>query len=110
MIRGVGIDVVETERIAEAMKKEGFLKRILTEHERELALSVGSVAGRWAAKEAIAKALGGHLGWHDVEIANDEHGRPMAMFLRDIDGRVHISISHERGVAAATAVWETDSA
>jgi holo-[acyl-carrier protein] synthase len=108
MVKGVGIDVVETERIAHAMEKEGFLVRILTENERKQSPALGSVAGRWAAKEAIAKALGGHLGWHDVEIGNDEHGRPIVKFRREIDGRVHLSISHEKGIAAAVAIWETE--
>ena len=89
------------------MERDGFLARVLTENERELGLSPERVAGRWAAKEAIAKALGRALAWHDVEILNAPDGRPVPT-VRGLDEglRVFVSISHERGLAAATAIVE----
>ncbi len=58
MIVGLGIDIVEVARIAEAMKNPRFIERILTPIEREFCTTPQKVAGRWAAKEAIAKAVG----------------------------------------------------
>jgi holo-[acyl-carrier protein] synthase len=110
MIVRVGIDVVEVERIARAMRSPGFLKRILTPCERETITTPLRVAGRWAAKEAIAKAVGVGLTWQDVEILNDPSGEPVATVrhaLFEAAGhRLHLSISHEKGIAAAVAVLE----
>lgn len=125
MIRGLGIDVVEVSRIEDAMRNPRFLERILTKRERSGRLTPAFVAGRWAAKEAVAKAVHTHLRWHDVEIENDESGRPIAVLSIDpyregpapsssgsvspakrAVSRIHLSISHERGLAAAVAVWE----
>lgn len=109
MIRGVGIDVVEVARIEEAMANPRFLRRILTSSEIREGLNAQSLAGRWAAKEAVAKAVGTHLGWQDVEIANDESGAPSTRILTGtFAGQIHLSISHERGIAAAVAVWEAE--
>lgn len=107
MIEGIGLDIVEVSRIAEAMRRDGFLERILTPAERAMDLAPERVAGRWAAKEAVAKALRMKLSWQDVEIVNAEDGRPIVAVkgLGD-DLRVHVSISHERGLAAATAIVE----
>ncbi|HWP31323.1 MAG TPA: holo-ACP synthase [Fimbriimonadales bacterium] len=137
MIRGIGIDVVEVKRIENTMRNPRFTKRILTEREissflnksippikqAELSgndsksppsftgaeLKPSFVAGRWAAKEAIAKAINKKLRWHDVEILADETGQPV-VHLTDkaasIGGAIKISISHERGIAAAIAIWE----
>jgi len=135
MIRGIGIDVVEVKRIEKTMRNPRFIKRVLTEREIALlldksapqanqdqtstgktppsliaaALKPSSVAGRWAAKEAIAKALNRKLRWHDVEILSDEKGQPVVLLadtLGDIGGAIKISISHERGIAAAIAICE----
>jgi holo-[acyl-carrier protein] synthase len=109
MIKGVGIDVVEVARIEEAMANPRFLRRILTSSEIREGLNAQSLAGRWAAKEAIAQAVGTHLGWQDVEIANDESGAPFTRILTGtFAGQIHLSISHERGVAAAVAIWEAE--
>lgn len=107
MIRGIGIDVIEVERITQAMQREGFLERILTEKERADTISPLTLAGKWAAKEAVAKAVGTHLNWHDVEITGGAGSKPEARILRrEHVGVVHVSISHEKGIAAAVAVWE----
>lgn len=110
MIRGIGLDIVEVSRIARAMKSPRFLERILTEEERSVELTPHRVAGRWAAKEAVAKALSCDLSWHEVEVWNDESGAPYVKVLRldalPSDAKIWISISHERGHAAAIAILE----
>lgn len=108
MINAVGIDVVETSRIVEAMNgNRRFPARILTQLERKRAITPAYLAGRWAAKEAIAKAVGTHLTWQDVEIYEGEGGKPMVRFLKhEPKGVVHVSISHDRTLASAVAIWE----
>jgi holo-[acyl-carrier protein] synthase len=109
MIVRIGLDVVEVARIKRAMQNPRFLPRILTAAERGQASSPARVAGRWAAKEAIAKCVGTHLGWHDVEVVNDAEGAPVARFNNfelPRGHRIHLTISHERGVAAAVAILE----
>jgi holo-[acyl-carrier protein] synthase len=110
VIERVGIDLVEVARIARAIRREGFVERILTPRERALDLSTARIAGRWAAKEAIAKAVGLHLTWQDVEILPAANGEPIVRIHHpDFDlkvHRIHLSITHERGHAAAVAVLE----
>jgi holo-[acyl-carrier protein] synthase len=108
MIKAVGIDVVETDRIYAAMSKTPrFASRILTPKELERQVTPQYIAGRWAAKEAIAKAVGTHLTWQDVQIVEGEGGRPQVVFLNHKPtGLVHVSISHDRTIASAVAVWE----
>ncbi|HWD37433.1 MAG TPA: holo-ACP synthase [Fimbriimonas sp.] len=110
MIVGVGVDLVEIARIERAMKRTGFAERILTPMEREFCVKTHQVAGRWAAKEAVQKAVGLPLTWQDVEILPDEIGVPRAT-IRSANfdpGRlkIHVSISHERNHAIATAILE----
>lgn len=108
MIKAVGIDVVETSRILEAMDTNArFAARILTPLELERAITPAYLAGRWAAKEAIAKAVGTHLTWQDVEVIEGDGGRPCVRFLsHKPEGTVHVSISHDRTIASAVAIWE----
>ncbi|MEO7453553.1 MAG: holo-ACP synthase [Fimbriimonadales bacterium] len=108
MIRAVGIDVVETSRIIEAMESnERFASRILTPRELERKVTPSYLAGRWAAKEAVAKAVGTHLTWQDLEILEGEGGRPTVSFLEHRpEGKVHVSISHDNTLASAVAIWE----
>jgi holo-[acyl-carrier protein] synthase len=110
VIVGLGIDIVEIARIREAMKNPKFVERILTPAEREYCNSALKVAGRWAAKEAVAKAVGLSLAWHDVEILPNELGEPSAKVAsRYFDPsrlRLKVSISHERNNAVAVAVLE----
>lgn len=128
MIRGLGIDVVEVSRIAKAMARNPkFVERILTPAERRENLSPSFVAGRWAAKEAVAKAVSERLRWHDVEIYNDSRGMPHVHLVPhphsdesveifpllldkadEVSAHIRISISHERGIAAAVALWEDE--
>ena len=110
MIVGLGVDLVEVARIRRAMRQPRFLERIMTPAERTGALTAERVAGRWAAKEAVAKAVGIFLRWHDVEILNLESGQPVALVsceAQDMAGqRVHLSISHVKGHAVAVAILE----
>lgn len=111
MVVGLGIDLVEVERIRKAMQNPRFVYKILTDAEREYCgNSAMKVAGRWAAKEAIYKAVGLPLTWLDVEILPDEIGSPRVKFhTNQFDPkrlRLNISITHERGHAAAVAVLE----
>ncbi|HVT65380.1 MAG TPA: holo-ACP synthase [Mycobacteriales bacterium] len=118
MIVGIGVDVVGLERFAESLERTPNLKeRLFTAAERGAALA--TLAGTFAAKEAVAKALGAPPGleWHDVEIRRDDLGRP---FL-EVQGTVahvaldkgierwHLSISHDAGIATAMVVAEGES-
>ena len=122
MIIGIGNDITECARIQAVLEKHGktFLDHLLTEREQSLAGGrLEFYAGRWAAKEAVAKALGCGIGTHcaftDIEILNDESGRPYAVLSGAAQRtaaelraeRIHLSISHERHYATACAVLET---
>ncbi len=115
MIVGVGTDVVDVGRLEVALDRTPTLRdRLFTP--AEAALAPESLAARFAAKEALAKALGAPhgLSWHDAEVVTDERGRPSF----DVRGgvadavaaagasRVHLSISHDGGVAIAFVVLE----
>jgi holo-[acyl-carrier protein] synthase len=129
LIHGIGIDVVEISRIAEACDRHGerFARRILGEDElnryferrgRSPARGLAFLATRFAAKEAISKALGlgmrQPMSWRAVQILNAPSGRPQAVpnapiarFLRERGLRLHVSMTDERQVAAAYAIAET---
>jgi holo-[acyl-carrier protein] synthase len=111
MIIGLGVDVVEVSRIAKAMENDRFLNRILTEEERgTLDLEdkgiLQRVAGRWAAKEAASKAIPTLNHWHDVEIFNREDGSPEITVHVPFEGKLWVSISHEKGHACAVVIAE----
>ncbi len=123
MIVGLGIDVASVARVRAALDRFGdrFWQRILTENERaDLAHRPDralALAGRFAAKEAAAKALGGHpdVWWHEIEIRPDARGAPKLEFLgparehADRLGvrRALVSITHDAGVAAAVVALES---
>lgn len=113
MIIGTGVDITEVSRLRKAVDRWGddFLNRIFTRKELENAKSRGSLfqhlAGRFAAKEAIFKALNvKELNWKDIQILNDKFGKPNVEILnrncREED--IHISISHVKSYAVASAV------
>jgi holo-[acyl-carrier protein] synthase len=113
MLIGTGVDITEVRRIRQAVEKWGkdFLERVFTGTEIENAKSKTSfyqhLAGRFAAKEAIFKAVGDkHLSWQDIQIHNDRQGKPVCLFLngRGKNINVHISISHVKTYAVANAV------
>ncbi len=115
MIVGIGTDLCVVERF-EAMlrRRPGVAERLLTPEER--ALPVQSQAARFAAKEALAKALGspGDMSWLDAEVVSSEAGVPsfvvtgaVAERLAELGvARIHLSVSHDGGFASATVVCE----
>ena len=121
MILGIGLDLCDIRRIEGAIEREQFLKRVYTPREQARITSAAGVrrgeiaAGLFAAKEAVAKALGtGFDGFFAdaVEILPDEKGRPVCTLYRGAleragDARVWVSITHESGMAAATAILES---
>lgn len=113
MIIGTGVDITEVKRLKEAIERwEGaFLKRVFTDEELKKARTHGSyyqhLAGRFAAKEAVFKALGDpQLSWHDLQIINDKSGRPVCKLLKRKQAgvSVFISISHVKNYAVANAI------
>lgn len=114
MILGTGIDIIEVDRIEKAVQRWGdvFLNHILTASEIEYARKFRSpyrhYAGRFAAKEAIFKAMGNpNLSWHDMTIINDPTGKPVCHYSnKDFKNRLLISISHSGGYVVASAIVE----
>ncbi|WP_061960939.1 holo-ACP synthase [Demequina flava] len=116
-VRGVGIDVVAIERFEDTVRRSPtFVERVFTPAEREF--GTASLAARWAAKEALAKALGAPAGlhWHDCEVLREDGGRPALTMRGSVAERaaslgiteVHVSLSHDAGIASAVVVAEGD--
>ena len=116
MIVGVGMDVVDIGRFeAQVRRTPALLERIFTETERSL--PVASLAARFAAKEALAKALGAPAGlrWHDVTVHRGDDGRPHLEVTGTVAARaaalgiasLHVSLSHDAGIAGAVVVAES---
>ena len=123
-ILGIGTDIIECLRIAQMIERHGelFIRRVYTEHEIAYCstkkASTQHYAGRWAAKEAVLKALGTGwrrgISWRDVEVRNKAGGAPTialrggAKEVLEQSGirAMHISISHCRSHATAYAVAE----
>lgn len=123
MIVGVGIDVVPVERFAESLVRTPSLTdRLFTAAEQKTdsggIRSAESLAARFAAKEALAKALGGGGGmlWTDAEVQVDAVGRPSLVVSGTVAQRAaslgvtrwHVSLSHDGGIASATVIAESD--
>jgi len=114
MITGTGIDIIEVERIQKAVERWGdvFLNYVFTppeiEHAKKFKFPYRHYAGRFAAKEAIFKAMGlPNLSWQDVTIINDATGKPVCQYNNiDPKKRLLISISHSRDYAVASAIVE----
>ncbi|CCQ96320.1 Holo-(acyl-carrier-protein) synthase [[Clostridium] ultunense Esp] len=123
MIIGIGTDMVEIERVRGVIhRNKRFLDRILTVGELAFLPSSAErraeyVAGRFAAKEAFAKAMGtgigGSLSWKDLSVIAGEHGKPMILLQsrRFQEGewtrrKIHVSITHERSMALAFVIIE----
>lgn len=112
MIHGVGIDVVDIDRFKQSLERTPSLKlKLFTEAERTK--SIQSLAARFAAKEALIKALNAETGilWHEAEVVNLEGGKPVFVFYGAfanlVDGaNVHLSISHDVGIATAIVIVE----
>ncbi len=121
---GHGLDLVEVNRIAEMIQRHGahFLKRCFTAAEQDYCRrfkdAAPHFAGRFAAKEAVVKALGtgfrGTIAWTDLEILPDAQGKPVLTLsgaTRQIAADLgithwHVSISHTRAYALASAIAE----
>ena len=113
---GVGIDVVDVDRFEQSLERTAGLRaRVFTSAEAER--PPASLAARFAAKEALAKALGAPVGlaWHDAEIISEESGRPQfelrgtVAHLAQTLGvqHVHVSLTHDAGIASAVVVLES---
>ncbi len=125
MIYGVGTDIVNIERVKKVLSKnrDGFIKRVLSEHEQALlankADSAAYLAKRFAAKEAFAKALGTGIGrvvsFQDLTVRNNENGKPHFIpseklrqyLVKKNIKQAHLSISDESKNAIAFVVLET---
>jgi len=115
MIVGIGVDVVDLARFESAVVRTPRLRdRLFTAAERERPLH--SLAGRFAAKEALIKAIGDSTGvrWHDMEVVSDSLGNP-SFVLHNAVARItrekgiayiHLSMSHDAGIAIAYVVAE----
>lgn len=113
---GIGNDIIEINRIEKAIKKINFITKVFTENEIKLFEIKGSraefFAGRFAAKEAVSKALGTgfrEFSLTDIEILNDSLGKPYVTFKNSIDFYnkkyfIDISISHCKEYATAVAI------
>jgi holo-[acyl-carrier protein] synthase len=121
MISGIGIDIAEVGRIRDSFARFGarFQRRVFTDSEIAFCETLGdkfpSYAGRFAAKEAVSKALGtglrGPVGWKDIQINDNERSRPTVSVFgwaaRLLGSRrIHLSISHTRELATAVAIIE----
>lgn len=121
MIVGLGIDIIEVERVKKASLSKRFMDRVYTPDEHAFFAKRGynpqTIAGSFAAKEAVSKALGTGFGlicWKDVEILHSESGQPYVRLHRKAEQvmdqlggkRILVTISHTREYAAAQAIIE----
>ncbi len=115
MIIGVGIDVVDIARFEQTLERTpGLRTRLFTEDER--GLGIASLAARFAAKEALAKSLGAPAGlqWTDATVVTNADGRPSLQMRGTVLRRasdlgvdaLHVSLSHDAGVASAVVIAE----
>ena len=115
MIIGIGVDVVDVERFEKTLARTpGLHTRLFTDSEQ--GLMIGSLAARFAAKEALAKALGAPAGlqWTDAEVVKDSEGKPSFVVTGSVAAlaerlgvtSIHLSISHDAGIASAMVVAE----
>jgi holo-[acyl-carrier protein] synthase len=121
VIIGIGIDVVPVARFESATVRTGkLIERLFTPVERFTAdgsaRSPESLAARFAAKEAVAKAMGspGGMAWHDAEVLVDASGRPILTVKGTVAAQAaqlgicnwHVSLSHDGGIASAIVIAE----
>ncbi|MCA1057083.1 holo-ACP synthase [Rossellomorea aquimaris] len=115
MIKGIGLDIVELHRIRTIVGRQPkLIKRVLTPREQDHlaslteARAIEFLAGRFAAKEAFAKAngtgIGRSLSFQDIEISKDEYGKPF--FSKPAGIHAHLSITHSKEFAAAQVIIE----
>lgn len=115
MIVGIGVDLVDIPRFERSLARTPrLLERLFAPNERML--KPHSLAARYAAKEALIKALGGSEGvhWIDIEVASEASGRPVFALSGDTSTTIehrgitalHLSLSHDAGLATAYVVAE----
>jgi len=123
MIAGIGIDIVHVRRMERWRKNPGLLTRFFHPEELEAALAKGSgadmsLAARFAAKEALGKALGTGLAGivlKDISVINHQSGQPemyvygttLDVLIKSGAGRIHLSLSHEEEYAVAMVILES---
>ncbi|MFQ6110028.1 MAG: holo-ACP synthase [Candidatus Aminicenantales bacterium] len=116
MIVGIGIDIIEVERIKKLVEKNPrFVQRIFTPQEirycQKKANRYQHYAARFAAKEAFFKALGRRIKWKDVGLTNLSSGQPKLKIMAEEKfpfDRAHVSISHLSAYAAAIVILESE--
>ena len=117
MIVGIGIDVVDIARFERSITRTpALVERLFAESERDR--PARSLAARFAAKESLIKALGGHavIRWHEMRVVQDPDGNPdfalsggLAEHVRRLGiDHVHLSMSHDAGIASAFVVLESE--
>ncbi len=122
MIIGIGTDIAEVLRIAKGLEKKGFREKVFSKNEiiycETKTNKNENYAARFAAKEALFKALGtgwrGGLAFNEVEVVNDEMGKPSIQLIGEtakiIEKRnvksIHVSLSHTKETAIATVILE----
>lgn len=114
-IKGIGVDLCEIARMQTMLDENRSLRRMFTEEEQAYIHAKGAsaaqtMAGLFAAKEAILKAFGTGLTlpMTDIEIAHTGLGQPIVILngkAAELGGNMMVSITHENGMAAAFAVW-----
>lgn len=123
-MKGIGIDIIEIERVKNAVENygENFLRRVFSPAEikyccRHKAYKVPELSVRFAAKEAYSKAIGTGIkgfgrsnrgiNWLDVEVVNNRDGKPHLAYQGKILEHVHLSLSHSRDYAVASVYVES---
>lgn len=118
MIRGIGVDTVDVARFARQLERTPkLLPRLFAEE--EVHVNTASLAARFAAKEALIKALGGSgaLGWHDLVILRDDERAPTFKSTRGLvqalaargAAHPHVSMTHDGGYATAFVILEANA-
>ncbi len=128
MIVGIGVDLLEIDRVRKAYQKhpKRFLDRCFTEFEQKYCLRkkdpAESLAGRFCVKEAVIKAFshgfGGRWKWRDIEVLREPSGKPVLKLHRRFEElrvergiiRMHVTIAHSKGDAFAQVILEKDPA
>lgn len=116
MIKGVGVDIIEIQRVVEIIEQYGprFYKKVFTDEEVEYCISKAKpaqhFAARFAAKEAFSKAIGTGLGkdlmLKDIEIVRDDSGKPSIKTKKIVHDKIMLSISHSDHYVVAVCVVE----
>ncbi len=120
-IQGIGIDVVDVQRMKDVLEKQGkiFLNKVFSDMEVTYCKTRKKphihFAARFAAKEAVAKAMrtgwSGVFHWRDIEVVNDQSGAPHILLSRDVakaleQCTIHLSLSHTDNTVVALVVLE----